>query len=47
MMTGRPEPRVRYDATDSPLSSNMEEGELDLLPQPDEEADEESEVDNN
>jgi flagellar biosynthesis GTPase FlhF len=52
LMTGRPEPKVRFDATDSPLSSNMEEGELDYLPQPgqpgeeDEEA-EESEADNN
>jgi DNA polymerase III gamma/tau subunit len=34
MMTGRPEPRVRLDATDSPLSSNREEGEVDYLPQP-------------
>jgi hypothetical protein len=46
MMTCRPEPRVRFDATDSPLSSNMEEGELDYLT-PLSDADEESEVDNN
>jgi hypothetical protein len=48
LMTGRakPETKVRFDATDSPLSSNMEEGELDYLTQPSEEA-EESENDNN
>jgi hypothetical protein len=38
-MTRRREPRVRFDSIDSPLSSNMEEGELDYLSQPD--ADEE------
>jgi hypothetical protein len=48
LMTGRkPETKVRYYATDSPLSCNMEERELDYLPQPDDEADEESEQDNN
>jgi hypothetical protein len=41
-MTGRPEPKARYDAIDSPLSSNMEEGELDYLTQPSEEAEEEN-----
>jgi type II secretory pathway component PulK len=39
------EPAFRFDATDSPLSSNMQEGELDYLSQP--EADEESNCDNN
>jgi hypothetical protein len=49
LMTGRdkPEPKVRFDATDSPLSSNIEEGELDYLSQPGENADEESNSDNN
>jgi hypothetical protein len=49
LMTRRPEPRVRYDAVDSPVSSNMEEGELDYLPQPgeEEEEDEEEEEENN
>jgi hypothetical protein len=44
-MTGKPETKVRYDTTDSPLSSFREEGELDYLTQPD--ADEESEENNN
>jgi hypothetical protein len=48
LMTGKPEPKVRFDATDSPLSSNMEEGELDYLSQPGQPGDsEESEQDNN
>jgi hypothetical protein len=46
LMTRWPEQRVRYDATDNPLSCNVEEGELDYLSQPDEDADEESEQDN-
>jgi hypothetical protein len=48
-MTGKPEPKVRFDATDSPLSSNMEEGELDYLSQPgqSEESDEENSNNNN
>jgi hypothetical protein len=40
LMTRRPEPRVRYDGTDSPLSFIMEEGELDFLTQPSEETEE-------
>jgi hypothetical protein len=49
LMTRWPEPRVRFDAIDSPLSSNMEEGELDYLSQPGQpsEESEEEEPNNN
>jgi hypothetical protein len=48
-MTGRakPETKVRYDAIDSPLSRNMEEGELDYLTQPSEVEESEEEPNNN